>query len=447
MAQVFKRTWTAKDGSRCFSENYYARFQVGGKDILRSTGESSKKAALRKMEEMIAESRQGAAVGNHLGKALNALEAQPEENGAKHGATIKALANELLERLVQTVGALSAEEQQVFKRKAASRLLSGVGETLELEEAWQTWLSNPNKGNPGPKTLSGYKGQWTRFKGWAAKNGIRYLHETSPALAEKYAADLWGSKVSPRTYNAHIKLLQGMFRTLRLSASIEGNPWQDIRQKEASTKSRRNLTPKELKTVCSKATGSMRYLIALGLYTGMRLGDCACLAWDAVDFKNGLISHVPMKTSRKGRHVRIPIHPVLDSLLRELRLESKGKYLFPAERKSYLHDSSLLSRRVKRFFKNTCKIETQEEKSGHRKNAVCRVGFHSLRHSFVSLCAANRVPQVAIMELVGHGSPAMTALYSHAGDEQKAKAITALPSVSFEPSDEPDETDESENDS
>ncbi len=63
---------------------------------------------------------------------------------------------------------------------------------------------------------------------------------------------------------------------------------------------------------------------------------------------------------------------------------------------------------------------------------VCRVGFHSLRHSFVSLCAANRVPQVAIMELVGHGSPAMTALYSHAGDEQKLKAITALPTVSFE---------------
>ena len=60
-----------------------------------------------------------------------------------------------------------------------------------------------------------------------------------------------------------------------------------------------------------------------------------------------------------------------------------------------------------------------------------RVGFHSLRHSFVSLCAANRVPQVAIMELVGHGSPAMTALYSHAGEEQKAKAIAALPALVF----------------
>jgi integrase len=224
-----------------------------------------------------------------------------------------------------------------------------------------------------------------------------------------------------------------MFRVLRLSASIEENPWQDIRQKEAATESRRNLTPDELKKVCSKATGSLRYLIALGLYSGMRLGDCACLAWSAVNFENGIIAHVPMKTSRKGRTVRIPIHPVLDSLLRELREDSSGKYLFPEERKSYLHDASLLSRKFKRFLKKTCEIETQDANvTGQRKNTVCRVGFHSLRHSFVSLCAANRVPQVAIMELVGHGSPAMTALYSHAGDEQKTKAITALPSVSFE---------------
>ena len=77
---------------------------------------------------------------------------------------------------------------------------------------------------------------------------------------------------------------------------------------------------------------------------------------------------------------------------------------------------------------------TTTEKSGdtHRTRSIARTGFHSLRHSFVSLCAASNVPQVAIMEMVGHGSPAMTRLYSHAGDEQKANAIMALPDVSIE---------------
>lgn len=88
-----------------------------------------------------------------------------------------------------------------------------------------------------------------------------------------------------------------------------------------------------------------------------------------------------------------------------------------------------MSKRVQTFF-GECGIKTTEKpRNGHRKKAIVRVGFHSLRHSFVSLCAANRVPQVAIMELVGHGSPAMTNLYSHAGDEQKVNAIAALPDV------------------
>jgi len=118
-------------------------------------------------------------------------------------------------------------------------------------------------------------------------------------------------------------------------------------------------------------------------------------------------------------------------LLRELKLTSKTDYLFPAERREYAKDASALTKIIQKYFQS-CGIKTTEEATnGHRRRDIVRVGFHSLRHSFVSLCAANRVPQVAIMELVGHGSPAMTALYSHAGDEQKVKAIAALPTVSF----------------
>ncbi len=148
---------------------------------------------------------------------------------------------------------------------------------------------------------------------------------------------------------------------------------------------------------------------------------------------------MPMKTQRKKKMVRIPLHPVLISLLYELQEESKGKFLFPEEREAYLKSNADLSKRIQKFFID-CKIETHKAgtgktkeyktalkawKKGGRKGekptcsrAVVEVGFHSLRHSCVSLCAANRVPQVAIMELVGHGSPAMTALYSHAGDER-----------------------------
>ncbi len=56
-------------------------------------------------------------------------------------------------------------------------------------------------------------------------------------------------------------------------------------------------------------------------------------------------------------------------------------------------------------------------------------GFHSLRHTFVSLCAAGGDPQSVVQALVGHGSPAMTAHYTHVGVDAAKSAVLALPDV------------------
>ena len=134
---------------------------------------------------------------------------------------------------------------------------------------------------------------------------------------------------------------------------------------------------------------------------------------------------------RQNKKLRLPIHPVLGSLLRELKRKSKTEYLFQEEYELYSKHPAYVSKRIQKHFRN-CGIETNEDaENGQRRNRIARVGFHSLRHSFVSLCAASGVPQVAIQELVGHGSPAMTARYSHSNDKQKASAIAALPNISF----------------
>ena len=63
---------------------------------------------------------------------------------------------------------------------------------------------------------------------------------------------------------------------------------------------------------------------------------------------------------------------------------------------------------------------------------IVRVGFHSLRHSFVSLCAKAKTPLHIIQKIVGHSSPAMTDHYTHSDAEQKRDAITALPGFAIE---------------
>ena len=57
---------------------------------------------------------------------------------------------------------------------------------------------------------------------------------------------------------------------------------------------------------------------------------------------------------------------------------------------------------------------------------VARFGFHSLRHSYVSLSAAAGVPVHVVQSVVGHGSPEMTRRYLHHEIEGLKAASDAL---------------------
>lgn len=401
MPQIFKR-----DSSPYF----YARYQVGGKDYLVSTKKTNRNEAQEELKRLLGETK-GTLSAEELLESLLKVFAQEEK------------AADTQQRKAEVASK---------RHEMARRLMGGQQEKVSIADSWQAWLMNPKKRNPGEGTIYTYQSQWERFKGWAIGQGIQYLHEVTPAHVEDYAASLWGDGLTPRTYNAHITFLKSLFKVLTAKAGLVVNVWAELPLLPKEQESRRNFTPEELVKVCKTATGSFRYMIGLGLYTGMRLGDVVNLRWDEVNLKEGFIEHIPGKTKRLKKKIKLPLHPVLESLLKALRATSKDEFLFPAERAQYQADKAALSKRIQQLFVD-CGIKTTEDVSEieHRQRAIVRVGFHSLRHSFVSLCAANRVPQVAIMELVGHGSPAMTRLYSHAGEEQKAAAIAALPAMKF----------------
>lgn len=396
---------------RAGSPNWFARFRVDGKDFTVTTGTANKRDAETAMRRLLAEKKGTASLAELFDGVIRELDRQTRE------AESQTRKHELL----------------AMRQDMARRLSGAQTDKLAISDVWQAWLDNPKKRNPGAGTIQSYKSQWDRFTAWAAEHQISFLHEVTPALAEKYASDLWNSKVAPGTFNAHLNFLKGLFRILKTRAGLVTNPWDEIPALAREREGRRDLTPDELTKVCRTATGSLRYMIALGLYTGMRLGDIVTLRWDAIHTDKGFIEIMPMKTRRLNKRVRLPIHPVLGALLNEFQARAlKNDFLFPVDREAYLKDRGSVTTRVQALL-GSCGIQTtQAPTNGHRRRAIIRVGFHSLRHSFVSLCAANRVPQVAIMEMVGHGSPAMTALYSHAGDEQKSKAIAALPAFGFD---------------
>lgn len=387
MAKVFKR-----------GKYYYYRLSVNGRDTWKSTEQTTKD------------------------------EAQDVANAHADAHKGKGTVEDFFQALMQKITALPETERPEMRQRLARRLLALEQRTLKITEAWQAWLDTPQKGNPCARTIADYECAWKQFETWAAGRKLEYMHEVMPSDAEEYSANLWKNNITARTYNSRIVFLKGVFAVLKNRASILSNPWTEIKKLEKETKGRVNFTPQELAVVCRKATGAMRYMIAVGLYTGLRLGDVVNLKWATVH--PGKIEVMPRKTARKGKTITIPLHPVLAALLEERRAQVSSEFVFPDEVALYAREPAAVSKRFQSFLEG-CGIVTCEAKGEHRQRAIVRKGFHSLRHSFVSLCAANRVPQVAIQDLVGHGSPAMTALYSHADFDQKQAAIATLPTMAF----------------
>src|ERR1039458_9308795 len=92
-----------------------------------------------------------------------------------------------------------------------------------------------------------------------------------------------------------------------------------------------------------------------------------------------------------------------------------------------------LSANIQAFFES-CGIKTKEEiGEGHRRRAIVRVGFHSLRHTLVSLCAKSGAPLHIVQKLVGHGNPMLTSdKYLHIDEADKQAAISNLPSLELQ---------------
>lgn len=337
-------------------------------------------------------------------------------------------------------------------------LVEAEEEPLMLDEAWDAYIASVNRPDSGPRTLRGYRSQWNLFVQWMNRKHSKrkQLAQADFKIAQKYATYLmsedrktvtrkrgkrkWKEEkiVKPaftaNTYNKHIRVLELVFRVLSRRAGITVNPWSDISRKTENKQSRRELTVEELNEICNKAEGELKALLVLGIYSGLRLGDCCTLRWSEVDLVRQIILRVPNKTARrKDVPVHIPIHPTLLTFLEQTPKGRRKGHVLPGVASTYKNNDSDIAKELRKHF-IACGIQIHKEGTGTgtKKRAVVEVGFHSLRHSFVSLCRQSNAPLAVVEAIVGHSNPAMTRHYTHVGELAANQAVAALPVIGQE---------------
>jgi integrase len=374
-------------------DTYYVAWRVAGKLVMRSTGETNRKLAETKRREIMAPF----AVGNDV-TALQNVKAHLEH-----------------------------------KQGALATLDDERNPPLTVGEAWPVFIASQNRPDTGKATLGVYELTWGRYWKWMKDNHptIKFMRDVTPDIASEFAGWLISEGRSPNTYNKYMNVMALVFRVVKDKARLTSNPWDSIQRKRLETHGRRELTIKELRKVCTTATGDLRLMVAIGLYTGLRLGDCATLRWVEIDLARGLIMRIPNKTGRRSRKpVMVPIHPTLRALLEEIPDADKEEYVLPRIASDYARHHSYVTDRIQALFKK-CKIQTTRAIEG-RKMAQVEVGFHSLRHSFVSLCREANAPLSVVEAIVGHSNPAMTRHYTHTSEAAALSAVSSLPSIMSE---------------
>jgi integrase len=302
---------------------------------------------------------------------------------------------------------------------------------LTLVQTWSAFLRSTERRDCGKASLDQYEYKWGIFLDWMKREHPKAesLCDVTPAIAESFLQSLNHGRTSSGTFNFMLFVLRYVFRTLKDEARLPDNVWMKARKKTSIAFSRRQLTIDELKKVCGTATGELKTLFAIGIYTGLRLGDCATLKWGEVDLRRNQIRRIPNKVAR--RHpvpIVIPIHPVLSEMLASIPANERGSFVLPKTASVYFSPSKpAVSSAIQEHFKANG-IET----SGKREigtRPVTLVGFHSLRHTFVSMCREANAPLSVVESIVGHSNVAMTQHYTHVSELAASNAVNLLPAV------------------
>lgn len=321
-------------------------------------------------------------------------------------------------------------KDRVQAERVLQRFLApfGLGENrLPLADVWNAYVMSPDRNELAPATLNAKRIVWMHFARWMehyylpVKDLAGVTHDMITEYLALLRSDLCGS-----TYNGRVCVLREIFRTLASKADLEDDPWDGVRLRPNDCHSRRELTMDELKRLLAVAKDEWHKLILIGIYTGLRLGDCCRLDWSQINIAHGVIQLVPRKTRRHHqRLVTIPIHPTLGAAL--LDGHSLAGAVLPTIAEMYGRARWQVSHELSRIFK-AAKITTSVRVEG-RKKRTPEASFHSLRHTFVSFAANAGIPLHIVQSIVGHESTAMTRHYYHENLTALQQAVNAIPSL------------------
>lgn len=325
------------------------------------------------------------------------------------------------------------------KRKETLKLAeAGVDVTKRSDsvEAFMTaWLDDVVRVHNAPRTHEGYVGYVNRYI--LPSVGKIKLRELKLTDVEKMLREMTAKGLAPRSVSQCRAILRAAMNHAIRAGLIDRNPAQFAKPPAKKTTEPHYLTAEQSKRLLDTTRehdADLFPMVALALYTGLRFGELAGLAWSNVDMDarslrvtrtvvrvGGAWQFGEPKTHRSRRTLSLP-QPAIDALI-----EQRDRQAFlkrQAEERWRPYDLVFATVLGTPVDPSNC------TKRLHKLLALAgldKMGWHALRHSCASTLVALGIPMRSVMEQLGHSQMALTSdLYSHVAPAMLKDNASAL---------------------
>jgi integrase len=304
-----------------------------------------------------------------------------------------------------------------------------------LADFLQSWLAE-SEVETTSGTMAKYRQVVAEFTATVNADSLPMrVDDVTPEQVTQFLADK-AARSSRETAQGFRKILRSIFIKAQDLGHVTRNPVPKASRRRGSSideMQKRPFTLQEIRDLSARATPFWRYMIVAGFFTGQRMGDLVTLKRSNVHLDENVIRLTSRKT---GKRVIIPMAKTLRTLLESIWPKRDEDYFWPGQAQKYLTvGPSPLSQEFYGLLASVGLVVERGPK--HKSKSVGRnagrpdavLGFHNLRHTFVTQVKMAGAPDSVARELAGHSSNLISSHYTHLPIESLEKAILTLPEV------------------
>jgi integrase len=236
---------------------------------------------------------------------------------------------------------------------------------------------------------------------------------------------------TPYRGNRVLAQLSSMFTYAMKHGLAESNPVHGIQRFQEQPRET-CLTVEQLRSL---ATSLSKYpdqvaadAIRLLMLTGAREMEALSAEWSEFDLKRGTWTK-PSHHTKQKKTEHLPLGAEVLDMLKDLRMRSTGRYLFPGHNGGH-------RKTIRKPWKQVLRasgLADGTEYLGKRGQLLTRwktnIRIHDLRHSFASHLVSSGQSLFLVGKLLGHTQASTTQRYAHCSDASLRDSANAFPQV------------------